>query len=40
MAPTTFSIVYSNYKHTQYHGVWDREELCDLAKDPKEYPPH
>lgn len=36
MTPTTFSIVHGNYKYTQYHGVWDREELYDLAKDPKE----
>lgn len=36
MTPTTFSIISGNYKYIQYHGIWDRNELYDLAKDPRE----
>lgn len=34
--PTTFAIQRGRLKYIQYHGVWDLEELYDLAKDPEE----
>jgi arylsulfatase A-like enzyme len=34
--PTTFAIQRGNLKYIQYHGVWDIEELYDLAQDPNE----
>lgn len=34
--PTTFAIERGRIKYIQYHGVWDLEELYDLAKDPDE----
>jgi arylsulfatase A-like enzyme len=34
--PTTFAIERDRVKYIQYHGVWDTEELYDLAKDPGE----
>ncbi len=34
--PTTFAIEHGRMKYIQYHGVWDLEELYDLAKDPDE----
>ncbi len=34
--PTTFAIARGRMKYIQYHGVWDTEELYDLAKDPDE----
>jgi arylsulfatase A-like enzyme len=34
--PTTFAIERDRVKYIQYHGVWDTEELYDLAKDPEE----
>jgi arylsulfatase A-like enzyme len=34
--PTTFAIERDRVKYIQYHGVWDLEELYDLAKDPDE----
>ena len=34
--PTTFAIEHGRVKYIQYHGVWDLEELYDLAKDPDE----
>ena len=34
--PTTFAIERGRVKYIQYHGVWDLEELYDLAKDPGE----
>lgn len=36
MTPATFSIVRDNMKYIQYFGVYDTEELYDLAKDPRE----
>jgi len=36
MTPTTFSIVHGDMKYIAYHGVWDRDELYDLSKDPGE----
>lgn len=36
MTPTTFAIERDRMKYIQYHGVWDIEELYDLAKDPDE----
>ncbi|MEE4283421.1 MAG: sulfatase [Pseudomonadales bacterium] len=34
--PTVFAIRTDRYKYVQYHGVWDTEELFDLASDPGE----
>jgi arylsulfatase A-like enzyme len=34
--PTTFAIQRGSLKYIQYHGVWDIEELYDVAKDPQE----
>lgn len=34
--PTTFAIERKRLKYIQYQGVWDTEELYDLAKDPDE----
>jgi len=34
--PTTFAIRTPDYKLIQYHGVWDTEELYDMANDPRE----
>lgn len=34
--PTTFAITRGNLKYIQYHGVYDREELYDVAADPTE----
>jgi arylsulfatase A-like enzyme len=34
--PTTFAIASGTTKYIQYHGVWDTEELYDLATDPGE----
>jgi arylsulfatase A-like enzyme len=36
MTPTTFAIQRDRMKYIQYHGVWDIEELYDLASDPHE----
>ena len=36
MTPTTFAIERERMKYIQYHGVYDIEELYDLAKDPEE----
>jgi arylsulfatase A-like enzyme len=36
MTPTTFAIQRDRVKLIQYHGVWDLEELYDLARDPDE----
>jgi arylsulfatase A-like enzyme len=36
MTPTTFAIEHGRLKYIQYHGIWDLEELYDLAKDPDE----
>lgn len=36
MTPTTFSIVHGTMKYIQYHGIWDRDELYDLSRDPAE----
>lgn len=36
MTPTTFAIVSGDWKYIQYHGIWDRNELYNLAKDPQE----
>jgi arylsulfatase A-like enzyme len=34
--PTTFAITRDRVKYIQYQGVWDTEELYDLAHDPEE----
>jgi len=34
--PTTFAIERDRVKYIQYHGVWDTEELYDLANDADE----
>ena len=36
MTPTTFAIERDRLKYIQYHGVYDTEELYDLANDPDE----
>jgi hypothetical protein len=36
MTPGTFAITRGNMKYIQYYGVYDREELYDLATDPDE----
>ncbi len=36
MTPTTLAITRGDIKYIQYHGIWDLEELYDLAKDPME----
>ena len=36
MTPTTFALRTERFKLIQYHGVWDLEELYDLANDPRE----
>ena len=36
MTPTTFAIERDRMKYIQYHGVYDTEELYDLARDPDE----
>ena len=34
--PTTFALRTDRYKFIQYHGIWDIDELYDLAEDPEE----
>ena len=34
--PTTFALRGDRYKYIFYHGIWDTNELYDLASDPKE----
>lgn len=34
--PTTFAITRGNMKYIQYHGIYDRDELYDIAADPTE----
>lgn len=34
--PTTFALRETRYKLIQYHGIWDMDELYDLATDPEE----
>lgn len=34
--PTTFSIRTDAFKYIYYHGVWDVDELYDIANDPGE----
>lgn len=34
--PTTFALRGPRFKYIYYHGVWDRQELYDLATDPLE----
>lgn len=36
MTPTTFAIERGPLKYIQYHGVYDTDELYDVAKDPAE----
>ncbi|HWU02851.1 MAG TPA: sulfatase [Novosphingobium sp.] len=36
MTPGTFAITRGNLKYIQYYGVYDTEELYDLAADPNE----
>jgi arylsulfatase A-like enzyme len=36
MTPTTFAIERDRVKYIQYHGIYDLEELYDLASDPDE----
>ena len=34
--PTTFALRGERYKYIYYHGIWDLQELYDLATDPTE----
>ncbi len=34
--PTVFALREERFKLIQYHGVWDTDELYDLAADPRE----
>lgn len=34
--PTTFALRGDRFKYIYYHGVWDTQELFDLASDPNE----
>ncbi len=34
--PTTFGVRTNKYKYIYYHGIWDKNELYDLEKDPHE----
>lgn len=34
--PTTFALRTKKYKLIQYHGIWDTDELYDVAADPQE----
>lgn len=34
--PTTFALRGQQYKLIQYHGIWDTDELYDVAEDPHE----
>lgn len=34
--PTTFAITRGTIKYIQYHGIYDRDELYDIAADPTE----
>ncbi|WP_342755350.1 sulfatase [Pantoea sp. MBD-2R] len=34
--PTTLAIRTPEFKYIQYYGVWDKEELYNIAKDPQE----
>jgi arylsulfatase A-like enzyme len=34
--PTTFAITRGTMKYIQYHGIYDRDELYDIAADPTE----
>ncbi|MBC2665404.1 sulfatase [Novosphingobium flavum] len=36
MTPGTFAIRRGNLKYIQYYGIYDRDELYDLSKDPDE----
>jgi len=36
MTPGTFAIRRGDLKYIQYYGIYDRDELYDLAKDPDE----
>lgn len=36
MTPGTFAIQRDGVKYIQYYGVYDTDELYDLAKDPDE----
>ena len=34
--PTTHAVIGDRWKYVRYHGVWDTDELFDLAADPHE----
>jgi N-acetylglucosamine-6-sulfatase len=34
--PTTFALRDKQYKLIQYHGIWDIDELYNVADDPRE----
>ena len=37
MTPTVFGMRTDQYKFIKYHGIWDRNELYDIQKDPNEF---
>ena len=36
MTPTVFGVRTDQYKFIKYQGIWDRNELYDIKKDPEE----
>ena len=34
--PTTHAVIGGRFKYIRYHGVWDQDELYDVASDPHE----
>jgi len=36
MTPTVFGVRTDQYKFIKYHGIWDRNELYDIKRDPAE----
>jgi arylsulfatase A-like enzyme len=36
MTPTTFALRHGDFKYIRYWGIYDRNELYDVAKDPEE----
>ena len=36
MTPTVFGMRTDRFKFIKYHGIWDRNELYDIQKDPDE----
>ena len=34
--PTILGLRTERFSYMEYHGVWDRQELYDIQKDPKQ----